>query len=226
MERCRFIVYENATLCCFISWQWAVSCSLWRAAWPPCCVSGQPWPEEEHSGEMASGWRNQFLFWLRASLSGFVILWHIVSAAVKGTRGQLSSKAIVPHGDLPLPVSCSYWAMSKFQVIKWIGFLSHCDIRLDTPAESSWQVRLAMLGSPTLVSTPPGGDWWGKALYIFGSSCTWGANYSLFKFAFVTNHSFHCARTVRATKSTSENKMLLILHLYYSGTGNLFSFLS
>lgn len=171
MGRCRFIFYENATLHCFISWPWVVSCSLWRAAWPPCCVSGQPWPEEEYSGEMASGWRNQFPFWLRASPPGFAILWHIVSAAVKGTRGQLSSKAIVPHGELLLPVSSSYWAMRKFQVIKWIGFLSHCNINLDIPAVSSWQVRLVMQGSPTLVSTLPGGDWWGKTLYIFGSSC-------------------------------------------------------
>lgn len=35
--------------------------------------------------------------------------------------------------------------MSKFQVIKWIGFSSHCHHQLGYPTESSWQIPVALV---------------------------------------------------------------------------------
>lgn len=52
-----------------------------------------------------------------------------------------------------------------------------------------------------------------------------GALITLFKSVFATNHSFHGAGTVMATKSVSENKMSL-LHFSCNDTGKLFSFLT
>lgn len=97
MGRCRFTFYADTTVGGIISWPWLVGPSQpveGSFAFPTVCQAGHELKaEEKHSGEMASGWRNQLPFVAAGQPAGFVILWRIRSAAAKGVRSQLSSSS-------------------------------------------------------------------------------------------------------------------------------------
>ena len=176
MGRCRSIFYPDANLGWLISWPWAVSPSLWRAAWlPPSCVRpvvtwrGAFWWDgfwmEEPAPFLAEGPAPA----LRFSGTSRVPRW-------RAPEASWTAGAIVPCGELPPPVPCSCWALSKFQVIKGFGFWSHCDRHLAHPC---WELLAGPitchLGSQTSTAgcSCPGVQSAWRELTREGTRCIW-----------------------------------------------------